>query len=308
MVSKPSDALFWQAKVWGLLHDPALKALHSNAGRGGNSFWEELAVMQDWKNNGWNPEAEKQPALLQHIHLADFITSASDRGAIGSLSQSVNYGTEGLEMFHLLSGARLPLVLQPDIHDKLLQSGRTNFLASIEQSLLPENIRKEKDISKVFWWLWRCLPFAVCQAFGEDERLLLMPAETRLPDSSIWNHASLTAAMAGALAGYNLTSAEIQSKTGGQSHPYLASFTFSPIQELIKASRKMRDFWAGSWILHYLSARVCWKLAQIYGPDSLVYPSLFQQSRPLAIAAVGGRFQRLGKTTKRSCPTDCWLS
>ncbi|MFQ3627389.1 MAG: type III-B CRISPR-associated protein Cas10/Cmr2, partial [Cyanobacteriota bacterium] len=41
--------------------------------------------------------------------------------------------------------------------------------------------------------------------------------------------------------------------------------------------RKMRDFWAGSWVLHYLSAKVCWDLAQIYGPDSFLYPSLFQQ-------------------------------
>ncbi|MBA3923205.1 MAG: hypothetical protein H0X31_16525 [Nostocaceae cyanobacterium] len=75
MVSKPSDTLFWQTKVLGLLHDPALKALRSNAGGSGNSFREDLVVMQDWKNNGWNPKAEKQPALLQHIHLADFITS-----------------------------------------------------------------------------------------------------------------------------------------------------------------------------------------------------------------------------------------
>lgn len=77
-MSEPSEPLFWQAKVWGLLHDPALKALHNNAGRGSNSFWQELAVMQDWKTNAWNPEADKQPGLLKHIHLADYITSASD--------------------------------------------------------------------------------------------------------------------------------------------------------------------------------------------------------------------------------------
>ena len=39
----------------------------------------------------------------------------------------------------------------------------------------------------------------------------------------------------------------------------------------------MRDFWAGSWLLHYLSAKVCWQLAQQYGPDCLLYPSLYQQ-------------------------------
>jgi CRISPR-associated protein Cmr2 len=39
----------------------------------------------------------------------------------------------------------------------------------------------------------------------------------------------------------------------------------------------MRDFWAGSWILHYIAAKICFKLALQYGPDSLLYPSLFQQ-------------------------------
>jgi hypothetical protein len=33
--------VFWQAKILGLLYDPALKALHNNSGRGENSFWQE---------------------------------------------------------------------------------------------------------------------------------------------------------------------------------------------------------------------------------------------------------------------------
>ena len=93
----------------------------------------------------------------------------------------------------------------------------------------------------------------------------------------------MTAALAGAIIGYDTTMAEFQAIDSKQlwyraySHPYLVSFTFTPVQELIKASRKMRDFWAGSWILHYVSAHISWKLAQKYGPDSLLYPSLFDQ-------------------------------
>ncbi|WP_245562068.1 type III-B CRISPR-associated protein Cas10/Cmr2 [Stanieria cyanosphaera] len=39
----------------------------------------------------------------------------------------------------------------------------------------------------------------------------------------------------------------------------------------------MRDFWAGSWLLHYLSAKVSWELAKKYGADTLLYPCLYQQ-------------------------------
>lgn len=288
-----SSSLYWQAKIWGLLHDPALKALHFNTGRGENSYWQDLAAMQDWRDNQWNPETSKGTAL-KNILLADYIASASDRAAIGSLSESINYAPKtnsdkGLELFHLLSGAPLDFKLLE--HQNLIKaSNRADYLNRIEQAFFQEQITdpsdsKQKLITeisnpqKVFWWLWRCLPIEVCRQFNNDETLMLMPAETRIADASIWSHVSLTAALAGALAGYDLTSEEIQRWPANKktSRPYIAIFSFTPIQELIKASRKMRDFWSGSWILHYLSAKVSWKLAQLYGPDSLVYPCLFEQ-------------------------------
>ena len=262
---------YWQAKIWGLLHDPVFKPLHNNTETGGNSFWQKLKVMQNWVDNGLNQE-ESGGKLLKHILLAEYISSASDRAAIGSVTESINYSEKGLQISHLLSGAKLDLKIKQ--HSELLA-----YLEAKKEKLLEQiSVAANKDIKRQFWWLWRCLPEATCEEF-EDPSLLLMPAETRLPDSSIWSHASITAALAGALAGYDLTTAEFErwSSANTLSHPYLASFTFTPVQELIKASRKMRDFWAGSWILHYLCAKVCWKLALQYGPDSLLYPSLFQQ-------------------------------
>lgn len=267
---------YWQAKIWGLLHDPIFKALHHNSGRGGNSFWEELEVMQEWKEKSWNPEKSGKK-ILEHIHLADYIASASDRGAIGSVIASINYRENGLEISHLLSGEKLRWKVKQ--HEEIL-SDRKNYLQNQETQLLQliPDITKT-DIKRLFWWLWRCLPEAACQQL-QDNTLLLMPAETRLPDSSIWSHASITAALAGALAGYELTPADIEKNWPSNktlSHPYFVTFSFTPVQELIKASRKTRDFWAGSWLLHYISAAVSWKLAVQYGPDTLIYPSLYQQ-------------------------------
>ncbi|MGK7946153.1 MAG: type III-B CRISPR-associated protein Cas10/Cmr2 [Microcystaceae cyanobacterium] len=277
---------YWQAKIWGLLHDPALKALHNNqSGRGENSFWQQLPLMEEWVENNWNPE-ESGKEILKHIKLSDYISSSSDRGAIGSVTSAINYNDNGLDIFHLLSGERLNLKLNTD-HQQLLQQ-RRQYLHDKEQALfneIPAELKQFnpdnelKNLKRLFWWLWRCLPQKTCDIF-QDQSLILMPAETRLPDSSIWSHASITSALAGALAGYNLTPDHIREKWSNKntlSHPYLVSFTFSPVQELIKASRKMRDFWAGSWILHYLSAKVCWELARKYGPDCFLYPNLFAQ-------------------------------
>jgi CRISPR-associated protein Cmr2 len=309
--------VFWQAKIWGILHDPVLKALHSNSGRSKNAPWRELEVMRDWVDNNIAPESDspkiKSPnnlvpkkakiksggKAMKQIKLADLITSASDRGAIGSLPISIDYAAKdsrdrGLDIFHLLSGAHLEFKLQHQ-HEQLIQAGnqdggRVKFLTNQEDSLFDlqikdtdgnwKEITKITDYKKLFWWLWRCLPIATCKLMGDDPTLLLMPAETRIPDASIWSHTSLTGAMAGALTGFDLTIADLKKwpSKQKQSRAYLATFSFTPVQEVIKASRKMRDFWASSWLLHYLSAQVSWRLALKYGPDSLIYPSLFQQA------------------------------
>lgn len=129
--------LFWQAKIWGLLHDPVLKALH-NTGRGSNSCWKDLRVMEQWRENHGNPEE----SYLKYILLADYITSASDRSAIGSLSESINYAPknqsdQGLEIRHLLSGKSQDWKLQNSDHEKLINaSNRADHLNEIEKSYL----------------------------------------------------------------------------------------------------------------------------------------------------------------------------
>nr|WP_155707138.1 type III-B CRISPR-associated protein Cas10/Cmr2 [Gloeocapsopsis dulcis] len=278
--------MYWQAKIWGLLHDPTFKVLFSN--EKGNSSWQKLAVMQDWRDNKQNL-TEINSEISNQILIAKQIASASDRAAISSLTNHLNYAPSnnrnfGLEISHLLSGAKQEFKLNASFHNELASQGsRVNYFDQIERTLFSQQIvdpedRRQKPLTeishsqKVFWWLWRCLPVAACDALGNgtrDESLFLIPAQSQIPDGSMWNQASLTAAIAG-----TLVATESQESS---THPYLATFSFTPVQELIKASRKMRDLWAGSWILHYLSAKVCWKLAWKYGPDCLVYPSLFQQ-------------------------------
>ena len=50
---------YWRAKIWGLLHDPVLKALHNNSGRGKSSFYEQLEVMKPWVDAGKIPGKSK---------------------------------------------------------------------------------------------------------------------------------------------------------------------------------------------------------------------------------------------------------
>ncbi|WP_254565494.1 type III-B CRISPR-associated protein Cas10/Cmr2 [Oscillatoria sp. HE19RPO] len=289
-----TNAPYWQAKIWALLHDPALKALHTNAGRGGEGAWESLACMEGWVSPKAKSHKESvySSQWLKEIGLCDLIASASDRAALGQLpsNTAVSYDAEGLEIRHLLSGATQTLKLNV-WHDFLMNQGETGSqrLAEIEANIIPENIRNSQDIRQVYWWLWRCYPVALSRALvqganlSEEFSLPLLPADTRIPDASVWSHHTMTSALAGALAGYYPNESDYphqgvgEEKDDRQSRPYLSIFSFTPVQELIKASRKMRDFWAGSWLLHYLSAKVAWAVAWKYGPDTLLYPCLYAQ-------------------------------
>ena len=120
---------------------------------------------------------------------------------------------------------------------------------------------------KAFWWFWRFCP-ELRAASESGNTALLFPAHSDLPDCPQHSYQATVSAIAGAM--YEL---EGESRT----QPYLLLFSFSPVQEFIKASRKFLDFWAGSYLLHYLSARLCFKIAETYGPDTVIVPSLWNQ-------------------------------
>ncbi|OLP17441.1 type III-B CRISPR-associated protein Cas10/Cmr2 [Leptolyngbya sp. 'hensonii'] len=254
--------LFWQAKIWGLLHDPLLKSLYENKKEAG--IWEE--VLQKLGNS-------TPSSLEKRVKDADFIAAASDRPSWDQDNKRghVDYQhTNGLHVSHLLSGNSQSVILdgRTDAGTQQDNELKTKETAIIRQQLFPllDGLSPEEQHQKAFWWLWRCLPVAIAKEFGDNTTLL--PADTRIPDCSVWSHNSSVSALAGSLTGL---------ENDQKSRPYLVIFTMTPVQEMIKASRKMQDFWAGSWLLHYLSAKVCWKWAQQYGPDSLVYPSLYAQ-------------------------------
>ena len=117
--------VYWQAKIWGLLHDPALKALHNNSGRGGEGAWQSLGCMQNWvspKSNTEKKDGELSNSWLDHVGLSDLIASASDRGAIHYIGTPIDYDGKGLELSNLLSWAKLPLKLAK--HGEIVVQGK----------------------------------------------------------------------------------------------------------------------------------------------------------------------------------------
>ncbi len=113
-----------------------------------------------------------------------------------------------------------------------------------------------------FWRQW---------ASGNDERMAFLPADTRIPDHSIWHHLSITSAIQGCFG--EATPEEVHE----QSLVSILWFTIGPVQPLIAAARNIRDLWSGSYLLSYLVARACAVIAEELGPDHLISPSAWGQ-------------------------------
>ena len=229
------------------------------------------ALLQAPKLDGWGIQICNQLTCLN--------------GYLGNGPNSLGHWWSSVGGGHLAqeiaaSSDRINLQAQPRAATQAchpISGQKQTFESSFPKTLnihIPEVIQQETDPKRVFWWFWRFYP-ELLQKKLEDENnaqkdWLLYPAHSILPDCPLHSHQSTVSALVGALSNSGAEQPDEQV-------PYLLLFSFSPVQEFIKASRKFVDFWAGSYLLHYLSARLCWYVAQQYGPDAVIVPSLWGQ-------------------------------
>lgn len=230
----------WSRKIVALLHDPPDKPF-GVAGHKERAFeLQRLALQRD-------VDADE----AKRAERADRIASAADR---------VNF-PEGVDTFwhqkeavltHPLAGCELPLGLLTEVSVQDTHEAVRRVVESLARDVSEE---------QVFLRLWRLLPEALASEFPRLGALFgMLPADTRQPDHPLLQHLSITAAIADSLP-----------------QPALLVFSIGPVQEFIGTARRTQDLWMGSWLLSYLSWTAMKSLAEVYGPDVVVYPSLHGQ-------------------------------
>ncbi len=116
-----------------------------------------------------------------------------------------------------------------------------------------------------------------------------LPADSRFPDHSIWQHNALTSAL------YSCMDLE-----GNPSNIGMMVFSITPVQTFIATARKLRDYWTGSVLLSWLAFEgIKWVMENL-GPDHILYPSLVDQplvNRYLEKHWKTGRFSFYNKAT-----------
>lgn len=248
----------WENKLIAWLHDPAEKSFvlfNDPSGHEGGTVKTLLSNLKD--EIGLDSES-----VEDEIKKSDWIAASADRpqwpinlsdGRYEKWAQ-VNFAQNPV-LIHTLTGDQMNLYDLSKVDFKKIKASALNYYTEL--------LALGKDAKMKFLALWRFAP-ENREEIGPLWQLL--PADTRVPDHSIWNHLDLTSAFAG-------------SRFGGEETAVLA-MAFGPVQSFIAQARSTSDLWAGS---HLLSS-IIWEgmkvIADEIGPDAFLFP----QIRGLAIA------------------------
>jgi CRISPR-associated protein Cmr2 len=242
---------FWKRKLAAWLHDPAEKALVlMRDSEGGQRIGHEHGSV-----------ARLRAALgidaRDFDKRADHFAAAADRpqwpaGPDRPAWANVRWA-EAPVLVHPLAGHELDLKTLADVAP---QAARWISLDHFKE-LVERDASGQVDERLTFLAFWRFGYTPPTPDIGALWQML--PADTRVPDHSIWQHLDAVSALAGALAG---------------DEPALLTLAIGPVQGFIAQARSTADLWAGSHLLASLAWEAMRPIVEALGPDAVLFPAL----------------------------------
>ena len=246
----------WQLKLAARIHDPAEKALvllRDPAGHEGGSIVglrQELRLEIDERTKDIIRRADRSAAAADR---PQFPRDATQRYPDWA---RVNFAEEGT-LIHPLTGEVFDL---RDLGERIL----AEHIKAVSQDLFIKLIQKVdgggRDFRRTLLAFWRFGPELGHDLKGIGHLWSLLPADTRIPDHTIWQHLDLTSAFAGSML--------------DEKQPAILTVSIGPVQEFIAASRSTSDLWAGSHFLSTLAWQAMKVIAEAFGPDTIIFPQL----------------------------------
>ncbi|WCJ60674.1 type III-B CRISPR-associated protein Cas10/Cmr2 [Fontisphaera persica] len=257
------DAEFWKRKLAAYLHDPPSKALdiRTHGERSDEAFRAAGFVDQE---------------IGEYFKHADHTGAAIDRIPFpNSSAANISCAFDGIRnaFIHPLGSGnpqqplKLPFAKEFPSAELGIEGSQSVQPILSQESLngLANDAERWRARFFAHWRLWRK------HAVEKDYRLGLLPADTRIPDHSIWTHMQVVSALAGCV--QQIEDDQLQW------HPAFLKVQIGGVQEFIAQARSTRDLWSGSYLLSWLMAAGLKRLSELVGPDAVIYPNL--QGQPL---------------------------
>lgn len=245
-----SSSLLWKKKLAAWLHDPAEKALVLMRDEVGHEHGS-VAVLRDALGIA-RGDFDKR---------ADWFAAAADRpqwpfepDRPRPAWATVRFASDPV-LIHPLSGEQIDLGKLDDIHAAHIREvSLGHFSDLIERGA---NGAPDYRLTQLAFWRFGPEPALVAPEIGDLWRVL--PADTRVPDHSIWAHLDTVSALTGAMT---------------DDAPALLAMSFGPVQGFIAQARSTSDLWAGSHLLSSLVWEGLRVICEALGPDALIFPGL----------------------------------
>ncbi|MBF0201036.1 MAG: type III-B CRISPR-associated protein Cas10/Cmr2 [Desulfamplus sp.] len=260
---KIRDDDYWEQKMRIFLHDPMDKALmiqgHENRAR---DVARALGISTPSKDEVWLFDVIA--AGLDRANLPGYSFDPSKNGAVDFMTS--------------------PQITHPVSRSCLEFTGQCSS-AAVTTGQIVEIIHRDTDDTAIRWdkktffnYLFFVLRKRIVMENCGNLGFLWdkMPADTRIPDHSIWNHAGMVSALYTSM------------KESENHRASMVVFAITPVQPFINKTRKLRDHWVASVILSWLTFEGICQVMDMLGPDHLLYPSL--QDQPLVEALLSKDF------------------
>ncbi|MEJ5300474.1 MAG: type III-B CRISPR-associated protein Cas10/Cmr2 [Thermodesulforhabdaceae bacterium] len=237
-----SDENYWQKKLAAFLHDPPDKVL---------GLRDHIGRSRELIGELYLTTAEEHL-----IKKADMIAAGLDRAFL-----------PGKDEGGLVDFIKSPVITHPTSKAHLTMK---NSFADTSKDLITLLEDDENQLPRtqplrsaaLFHYFRHILPYrlASSKAGNLSWEWIRLPADSRIPDHTIWQHCALTSAL------YSCYELSPERKAA------VMVFSIVPVQDFIARSRKLRDHWTASLILSWLSSEAMKAVILRYGSDHIIYP------------------------------------
>lgn len=285
----------WHTKIAARIHDPAEKALVLMRDPAGHENGTSLALSRLMGLKNYNEQddgadlrtlnalifkASLPAGMYKTVQRADWWAAAADRPQwpmreIEVTTQQGKQITLQVAEGSQVRFAKEPVLVHPLTGDTLdLRDLSDTDVADVKDRSFQHHLGllealgikadQAHDLRKTLLALWRFAPELSEDSDNGKIGVLWhqLPADTRVPDHSIWDHLDLTSAFAGAF------SADADGEAA------LLTVSLGPVQSFIAAARSTSDLWAGSHLLSRLAWECMRPLCEQLGPDAVLFPRL----------------------------------
>ena len=227
----------WEDLLLAWLHDPFDKALRVQGHESRASRYATAALGSEVSRKGLHRLAARADVAAAIAERLPSPTAGTDGvRAVGPM--------DGLRLTHPTSGASVelkPRSIEPDTERSA--------------ALIEEIVRGLAGPRDRFLAIWRLLPDRIATEFDEDAARL--PADTRIPDHTLFQHVDMTAGLHAA---------------GAPEGAAYLCFALGPVQPFIRAARSVRDLWSGSALLSWLAFQAMSPVIEKLGADGVRLP------------------------------------